>query len=109
MLRMNGRTRIGCGLLAGVAACLLAPSVATATDCGLPGSPGTGMSPVLDVQGDLASSRTGGYLQIPFQVDPGATAIQVRYSYDQADGGCSGPNTLDMGVYQPKSDPSSAA
>ena len=109
MLRINGRTRIGCGLLAGVAACLLAPSVATATDCGLPGSPGTGMSPVLDVQGDLASSRTGGYLQIPFQVDPGATAIQVRYSYDQADGGCSGPNTLDMGVYQPKSDPSSAA
>ena len=109
MLRINGRTRIGCGLLAGVAACLLAPSVATATDCGLPGSPGTGMSPVLDVQGDLASARTGGYLQIPFQVDPGATAIQVRYSYDQADGGCSGPNTLDMGVYQPKSDPSSAA
>ncbi len=104
---MNGRARIGCGLLAGIAACLLAPSAASAADCGLPGSPGAGMSPVLDVQGDIAASRTGGYLQIPFDVSPGTTAIQVRYSYDQADGSCSGPNTLDMGVYQPKADPGS--
>ena len=107
---MRTRTRIGLGLITGVVACVLAPSTATATDCGLPGSPGTGMSEVLNVQGDLASSRTGGYLQIPFTVPSGAKAIQVRYSYDQPGGGCGGsPNTLDMGVYQPKADPASPA
>lgn len=104
---MNGRTRIGCGLLAGVVACLLAPSVATATDCGLPGSAGTGMNELINVQGDLAPNRTGGYLQIPFTVPAGTKGIQIRYSYDQPGGGCSGsPNTLDMGVYQPRADTS---
>jgi hypothetical protein len=105
---MNGRTRIGCGLLAGVVACLLAPSVATATDCGLPGSAGTGMNELINVQGDLAPNRTGGYLQIPFTGPAGTKGIQVRYSYDQPGGGCGGsPNTLDMGVYQPKANSSS--
>ena len=110
---MNGRTRIGCGLLAGVVACLLAPSVASAADCPLPGDPGTGMTEVLNVQGDIAAAKTGGYLQIPFTVAPGQTGIQVRYSYDQPGDGtgpdpmgkCTGSgNTLDMGVYQPKAD-----
>jgi hypothetical protein len=107
---MNRGTTIGCGLLAGAAACMFVPSVATATDCSLPGSPGTGMAPVLDVQGDLSANRTGGYLQIPFTVPAGANGIQVRYSYDQPGGGCGGsPNTLDMGVYEPRANPSSPA
>jgi hypothetical protein len=112
---MNGRKRIGCGLLAGAVACLLAPSAASAMDCGLPGDPGTGMTEILDVQGDIAAAKTGGYLQIPFTVAPGQTGIQVRYSYDQQGDGtgpdpmgrCTGSgNTLDMGVYQPKADES---
>ncbi len=108
---MNGRARIGCGLLAGVAACLLMPSMATAADCGLPGSPGTGMSEALNVQGDVAAAKTGGYLQIPFTVPAGTKGIQVRYSYDNPSDTCVGPNanTLDMGVYQPKANPSSPA
>jgi len=93
--------------LAAIAAGLAAPAAAAATDCGLPGSPGTGMGPVLEVEGDIAASRTGGYLQIPFEVPAGTTAIQVRYSYDQAHGSCAGANTLDMGVYGPKADPAS--
>ena len=71
------------------------------------------MTEVLNVQGDIAAAKTGGYLQIPFTVAPGQTGIQVRYSYDQQGDGtgpdpmgkCTGSgNTLDMGVYQPKAD-----
>lgn len=104
------RMRIGFGLLAATVTCLLAPAAAGATVCSLPGSPGTGMTEAIDVQGDLMPNRTGGYLQIPFTVPAGTKGIQVRYSYDQPDGGCGGgPNTLDMGVYEPKADPDSPA
>ncbi|HET6830849.1 MAG TPA: CehA/McbA family metallohydrolase [Solirubrobacterales bacterium] len=103
--------RLGCGALAAVAAALATPAAATATDCPLPGSPGNAMDNVaLSVKGDIDSARTGGYLQIPFDVPAGTTGIQVRYSYDQPGGGCGGgPNTLDMGVYEPKANPSSPA
>ena len=106
---MNGRTRIFGGLLAGVAACLLVPSAASAMDCGLPGSADATMTnTALDVQGDIDASRTGGYLQIPFTVPAATKAIRVRYSYDNQNDTCSGEqhNTLDMGVYQPRANPS---
>ncbi|MEZ5156920.1 MAG: CehA/McbA family metallohydrolase [Solirubrobacterales bacterium] len=106
---MRARTSMGCGLVAALAACLVAPGAASAADCGLPGTPGSGMGPVLDVQGDLMPDRTGGYLQIPFDVPAGTKGIQVRYSYDNQDDGCTGTqnNTLDMGVYEPRADASS--
>jgi len=105
---MNGRTRIFVGLLAVAVSILLAPAGAMATDCGIPGSADPTMdNTALDVQGDLLPARTGGYLQIPFTVPNGAKAIRVRYSYDQPGGGCGGsPNTLDMGVYQPRANTS---
>lgn len=111
-VRMSGRARIGCAALAALAAALLTPAAAAAADCPLPGAPGLGMSnTALDVSGDIDAARTGGYLQIPFTVPAGTTGIQVRYSYDNQNDTCTGPNndTLDMGVYQPKSDPSSPA
>jgi len=43
---MTVRTRIGCGLLAAAIGCSFFPTVATAADCGLPGSAGTGMSEI---------------------------------------------------------------
>ncbi|MFN8152279.1 MAG: CehA/McbA family metallohydrolase [Solirubrobacterales bacterium] len=87
-----------------LAAALIAPATASATDCGIPGSAdGSFTNTALEVQGDIAASRAGGYLQIPFDVPTGTTAIRVRYSYDQPGGGCGGsPNTLDMGVYDPR-------
>lgn len=87
-----------------LAAALIAPATASATDCGIPGSAdGSFTNTALEVQGDIAASRAGGYLQIPFDVPLGTTAIRVRYSYDQPGGGCGGsPNTLDMGVYEPR-------
>ena len=114
---MSGRTRIGCGLLAGMIASLLVPSVADAASCPLPSTVDATMNnTVLDVDGQVAASKAGGYLQIPFTVPAGTTGIRVRYSYDQPGdaanpgGQCNPPsstNTLDMGVYQPKATPSS--
>ncbi|GIK77645.1 MAG: hypothetical protein BroJett022_13350 [Actinomycetes bacterium] len=106
-MKAGATLRLG-GALAAAAAALAAPGAALAMDCPLPGAPGAGMSAALDVTGRLDPSRTGGYLQIPFTVPPGTKAIQVRYSYDNQDDTCSGPNanTLDMGVYEPKGNPS---
>lgn len=101
---MSRRLRITLTALAGSAALLLLPAAASATDCGIPGAADpTVPNTALDVQGDIAQAKAGGYLQIPFDVPPGTTAIRVRYSYDQPGGGCGGsPNTLDMGVYEPR-------
>lgn len=83
---------------------LLAPAAASATDCGIPGSADASFAnTALDTTGTIAQAKAGGYLQIPFDVPVGTTAIRVRYSYDQPGGGCGGsPNTLDMGVYEPR-------
>jgi len=109
---MNGRVRITAGSLLAIAGCLLAPAAASAMDCGLPGSADPTMDgTALDVQGDLLPARTGGYLQIPFDVPSGTKAIRVRYSYDNQSDTCSGSqsNTLDMGVYGPRTNASDPA
>ncbi len=83
---------------------LLAPAAASAADCGIPGAPDASFTnTALDTVGSISQAKAGGYLQIPFEVPAGTTAIRVRYSYDQP-GGCVGssPNTLDMGVYEPR-------
>lgn len=106
---MSRRLRITLTALAGSAALLAVPAAASATDCGIPGDPDTTFTnTALEVQGDIAQGRAGGYLQIPFDVPVGTTAIRVRYSYDKPGGGCPPPppgapaNTLDMGVYEPR-------
>ncbi len=83
---------------------LLAPAGASAATCPLPSQAEPDFdNTALDVKGDIAASRTGGYLQVPFDVPAGATAIRVRYSYDQPGDVCGGStNTLDMGVYGPR-------
>src|SRR3954463_4908826 len=101
MPRLNPlRVLVPLALLIGL---LAVPATAAATDCPLPGAPDPTMSTAVDFQGDVPASKAGGYLQIPFTVPANAVAIRVRYSYDQPGGGCGGsPNTLDMGVYEPK-------
>jgi hypothetical protein len=99
-------TRLAPRLLAPVLALIalaLVPAAASATDCAIPGAADPTMGNAVDFQGDVPPGKAKGFLEIPFQVPPGTTAIRIRYSYDQPGGGCGGsPNTLDMGVYEPK-------
>ena len=55
-----------------LAVALLAPAAASATDCGIPGAADASFTnTAIDAQGDIASGRTGGYLQLPFTVPAG--------------------------------------
>ena len=91
---------------AGLVAFAVGPASAAAATCPLPAQAEPGFAEAIDVEGDIDPSRTGGYLQIPFDVPDGTTAIRVRYSYDQPGDTCVAPpgpsNTLDMGVYAPR-------
>ena len=91
---------------AGLIAFAVGPAAASAATCPLPAQAEPGFTEAIDVEGDVDPSRTGGYLQIPFDVPDGTTAIRVRYSYDQPGDTCVAPpgpsNTLDMGVYSPR-------
>ena len=54
----------------------------------------TRFTTAISVDDDVAAASQGAYLQIPFTVPPGTTAIHIRYCYDSG-------STLDMGVYEP--------
>src|SRR4029079_19403673 len=95
---MRRRWRSLAGLGATVAA-LARPAVAKA-DCTIPGNPDPSFDGApQDSNGTFASNLQGSYVQIPFTVPQGTTAIRVRYCYDQPPSG--GGNTLDAGVYEP--------
>lgn len=105
--------KLAFGVLALLGMTTLLPVTATAATCDLPTQAEPGFSTAVDVEGDIAASRAGGYLQIPFDVPAGTTAIRVRYSYDQPGDVCTAPpspapsNTLDIGLYSPR-DPGDA-
>jgi hypothetical protein len=87
--------RVGIGLTAAVVGVLAAPGLAGA--CTLPGVTDVGFSLSRDATGTVTAAQQGSYLQIPFGVPPGTTAIRIRYCYDASPSG----TTLDMGVYEP--------
>jgi len=101
-------TRPTVAALAAAAILALLPASASAATCDIPSQAEPGFTTAIDVQGDIAASRAGGYLQIPFDVPAGTTAIRVRYSYDQPGDTCTTPpspapsNTLDIGLYSPR-------
>ena len=90
--------------LVAVAAGLLVVPALAAADCTIPGgttqdpNDATMVSPQ-DFQGTFPSSMLGDFVQIPFTVPAGTTAIRIRYCYDQPP--ASTADTLDMGVYSP--------
>ena len=99
--------RIVAPIILATGALAIVPAGASAASCPLSGPADASFdNTALDVEGNIDADRAGGYLQIPFQVPAGSTAIRVQYSYDQPGGLCSLPsgnrNTLDVGVYDPR-------
>jgi hypothetical protein len=91
---MRRRWRIGLGVAAALAVGAAAPGVAAAAPCTVPGDPQPGFTALPDFNGTVTMAQQGDYLQIPFDVPAGTTAIRVRYCYDPA-------STLDIGLYEP--------
>ncbi len=83
------------GLAVVITGVFVAPGLASA--CTLPGSTDAGFDPPQDFVGTVTSDQQGSYVQIPFNVPAGTTAIRIRYCNDTTTAG----TTLDMGVYEP--------
>jgi hypothetical protein len=83
------------GLSVVIAGVLAVPGIASA--CTLPDSTDAGFDPPQDFVGTVTSQEQGSYVQIPFNVPAGTTAIRIRYCNDTTPSG----TTLDMGVYEP--------
>jgi len=79
-----------------------APAAATAlgpTSC-----PGAAIQPNQVITGEFASALQGSFVLLPFQVPAGTTAVRVKYCWDPP----IGPfvrHTLDLGLYQARSQP----
>ena len=85
--------RIGIVAAVAVVGAFALPSLAGA--CTLPATADPSFTnTAIDVTDTVPQSDQGDYLQIPFTVPVGTTAIRIRYCYDSG-------STLDMGVYQP--------
>ena len=64
-------------------------------------------SPDRVITGSFPSEREGGFVFLPFRVPPPATAVRVKYCYDQPEAPTSAQvrHTLDLGLYEPRDDP----
>ena len=74
-----------------------------------PSCPGDGdrFSPDRVITGAFSSEQEGSYVFLPFNVPSGTTAARVRYCYDQPETSAgSDSHTLDLGLYQPRTDDS---
>ena len=100
-------------ILAALAASLFAPAGASAHDASLAAAP-THRPDLLPGSADQADAgdhrgvRTdlqGSFVDVPFDVPPGTTAVRVKYCYDPPIGPFT-KHTLDLGLYQPRADPS---
>ncbi len=79
-----------------VVGALTVPGLAHAV-CTVPGAADAGFDPPQDFAGNVTTAELGAYVQIPFNVPAGTTAVRIRYCWDNPPAG----TTLDMGVYEP--------
>src|SRR5919197_6414185 len=80
-------------------------SPAPAASFGPASCPGAAISPTDVVAGQFDASLQGSFVDIPFDVPSGTTAVRVKYCYDPPIGPFT-KHTLDLGLYEPRADPS---
>ena len=78
---------------------------APSTSFGPASCPGAPISPTHVITGQFDSSLQGSFVDIPFDVPAGTTAVRVKYCYDPPIGPFT-KHTLDLGIYQPRRPPS---
>jgi hypothetical protein len=77
---------------------------APSTSFGPASCPGAAINPTYVVTGQFDSSLQGSFVDLPFDVPAGTTAVRVKYCYDPPLGPFT-KHTLDLGLYQPRSRP----
>jgi hypothetical protein len=87
----------------GSATDLAAP--APSTSFGPASCPGAPIAPVYAITGQFDASLQGSFVELPFEVPAGTTAVRVKYCYDPPLGPFT-KHTIDLGLYEPRSDPS---
>ncbi len=78
---------------------------APSTSFGPASCPGAPISPTQVVTGQFDASLQGSFVDLPFDVPAGTTAVRVKYCYDPPIGPFT-KHTLDLGIYQPRRSPS---
>lgn len=81
---------------------LQVPSPAPSTSFGPASCPGDPINPTHVVTGQFDSSLQGSFVDLPFDVPAGTTAVRVKYCYDPPIGPFT-KHTIDLGIYQPRS------
>jgi hypothetical protein len=77
-------------------------SPAPSTSFGPASCPGAPINPSRVITGQFDSSLQGSFVDLPFAVPTGTTAVRVKYCYDPPIGPFT-RHTLDLGIYQPRS------
>jgi hypothetical protein len=79
-------------------------SPSPSTSFGPASCPGAPINPTHVVTGQFDASLQGSFVDLPFDVPAGTTAVRVKYCYDPPIGPFT-KHTLDLGLYQPRPDP----
>jgi hypothetical protein len=90
--------------LAAVPAALLLVLLASApASAAVPDScSGQSITPTKVISGEFSQEQQGSYVFVPFDVPVGTTQVRVKYCWDQPEVKGSASNTIDLGVYSPR-------
>lgn len=67
------------------------------------GCTGDPIAPTLVIEGEFGTALQGSYVMVPFDVPAGATAVRVKYCWDEPEGPTTGgaKHTIDLGLWDP--------